>query len=446
MIEYLASLENRAATESVLAMVEAGAHDYDILLPSIRVGEHMPQVIKIARVPYRHQNIAFTHAHGTAAQFLIAIDAELVELFGLSVALLGNVALGNCEDGEESCAKYQARDGCLILGEQIHYRGDEQHPRGGQQAQRYLCLADVQVSRHLPCAVSRFREAQHEHRDGLHGEAPDHPEGVERGQLVDVAAAENDSEQLQTHDQIDDPVAGAVSVVRLLEPAGQHPIFRHAIQDTVGANNGSILRSRQNQHAHQHNEPMKQQLQTGRPHQIHRDAADQVGKIIRPYAIRNNHYGEERNERSEQQAVDKNHQPGLFQVLQLGMFDFTIHLRQCLFAAHGQYRMPEADEQNDPCDVGENSSVQPAQRFFIERNHACVKRVRRQLDGRPQHGDRAPKKQNHHHHRGDDHDLQSFLAGFVNALGIFPPEIKHDNDSQSGGKMVIRKIQRPVKV
>ncbi len=91
-----------------------------------------------------------------------------------------------------------------------------------------------------------------------------------------------------------------------------------------------------------------------------------------PYRVGNNHYREERDQRGEQQAVNKNDQPGLFQVLQLGMLDFAVHLGQRLFTAHGQHRMPETDKQNDHRQVAEPGFVEPAQRFFIQAHHAGV--------------------------------------------------------------------------
>ncbi len=42
------------------------------------------------------------------------------------------------------------------------------------------------------------------------------------------------------------------------------------------------------------------------------------------------------------------------------MFDLAVDLRQSLLAAHCQHRVPEADEKDDPGDVPEKGSVQPA--------------------------------------------------------------------------------------
>ena len=71
-----------------------------------------------------------------------------------------------------------------------------------------------------------------------------------------------------------------------------------------------------------------------------------------------------------------------------------------------------------------------------------MQRVGRQLNhGRAQNRDGAPDEENHHHHRGDDHDLQSLLAGLVHALRILPPEVSHHDYGQPGSEMIVRKMQ-----
>src|SRR5450631_1373737 len=451
VIENLARFEDRTATETVLAMIEAGAHDHDVLLAGVGMTEHMPQVVEVARITDRDQDIARPNAHGAAAEFLITVNAELVELLGLAMTLLGDMVLGDGEDREEDHAEDNARDRGLVLGEQIHNCGHEEHRRNDHEAHGNFRLPDVQMPRNFPCAVARLGEAQHQHRQRLHGEAPDHSEGIQRGQLVDVAPAQHDGEQLHAYNQVDDAVAGAVAVVRLLKPAGEHTIFGHAVQDAIRAHDGSVLRARQNQYAHQHHEAVEQQLQGGRPHQIHGDAADEVGEVLRADAVRDDHHRKERNQRGEQQAVDEDHQPGLLQILQFGVFDFAVDLSQRLFAAHRQHRVSEANECNDrdkslEREMPEPGSVQPAQRLFVQGNHARVQRVGGQLDRCAQDRDRTPDDQNHHHHGGDGHNLQRLLAGLVNALGVLPPEVDDDDDGQSGGKVVIGKIQVPMQV
>ena len=52
----------------------------------------------------------------------------------------------------------------------------------------------------------------------------------------------------------------------------------------------------------------------------------------------------------------------------------------------------------------------------------------------------APGNQDYHHHGGDLHDLQGAFAGFVNALGVLPPEIEGHQDGKDGGERVLRNV------
>ena len=151
------------------------------------------------------------------------------------MALPGDVALGLREDGEKHTAENHTGDGGFVLGKQVHHRGDQQHCGNGHQAERNLNFADVQVAGHFPLPILRLGEAQYEHGDGLHGEAPDHAESVERGQHVYIAKTEEDRQQLQRHDQVNDAVTRSVAAMRLLKPTGEHTVFRHAIQNPIRA-------------------------------------------------------------------------------------------------------------------------------------------------------------------------------------------------------------------
>src|SRR5580693_5059109 len=191
---------------------------------------------------------------------------------------------------------------------------------------------------------------------------------------------------------------------------------------------------------------MEEQLQALRPHQVHGDAADQVGKVVRADFVGNDHHGEERDQRRKQQAVDENYEPGLLQVLQLGVFDLAVDLGQSLFAAHGEHGVSEADEKDDPGDVAKPGSVEPAERFLVQWNYAGVQRVRRQLDRCAQNRNGAPDDQDYHHDGGDRHDLQGLLAGFMHALSILPPEVGHYDHGQARGEVIVRKVERAVHV
>src|SRR3984885_5795528 len=127
MVKDLGRFHHGTAAEAWLAMVEAGAHHDDILLYRVGVAENMAEVVQVAWIAHRNQNVSRAHPHGSAAQLLIAIDAELVKLLRFAVALPGNMPLGEGEDGKEHTAENDSGDGGLVLGKKIHHRGKQQH-------------------------------------------------------------------------------------------------------------------------------------------------------------------------------------------------------------------------------------------------------------------------------------------------------------------------------
>ena len=78
--------------------------------------------------------------------------------------------------------------------------------------------------------------------------------------------------------------------------------------------------------------------------QIHGQAADKIFQESLTHIVRNDHYREERNQRSEHHAVDKDDQPGFFKIGKFGAFNFAIDLRERFFSAHGQNRVAQRDE------------------------------------------------------------------------------------------------------
>src|SRR5215472_17984301 len=118
------------------------------------------------------------------------------------------------------------------------------------------------------------------------------------------------------------------------------------------------------------------------------------------------------------------------------MLNLTVDLSEGLFAAHGEDGVSETDKQKNPSQVREESPVEPAQRILVERNRPLrAKRTGWQLDGSAEHCDGAPADEDHNHHGRDNHDLQGFLTGLVDALRVLPPEIDHDNDGEPGGEV-----------
>src|SRR5207302_6689296 len=105
-------------------------------------------------------------------------------------------------------------------------------------ADRNLDSFDGEVRRHLPAALTGVFEAQQQHGEAVEDEAPHQPEGVGFTQHVDVAATENNSDQLQDDHHVDDAVAGAVFGVRAPEPIRQHTVLGDPVEHAVGANDG----------------------------------------------------------------------------------------------------------------------------------------------------------------------------------------------------------------
>jgi len=110
------------------------------------------------------------------------------------------------EHTEQECAERDSRDGCQLFGEQVDDGGSKQQERNQSQANRDLGLANVEIAGHFPLPVLRFGKAQHENGQRLEGKTPDHAEGVQRCQQVNVAAAGDDGKYLEKGDEIDDVV------------------------------------------------------------------------------------------------------------------------------------------------------------------------------------------------------------------------------------------------
>src|ERR1022692_1677264 len=428
-----------AAAERVLAVVDTRSHYHDVGLGGVRVGQHLPQVIEVARVARRDQDIAGAQLHRFGAELGILRNIELVESRVRVRVLPGGDPLGDGEDSEENNAECDPCDGCQLLREQVNHSGREQYQRDREEADGDFDAPEVKVAWYLPLAIFRLGIAQHRNCERLEREAPDHAEGVQRSQQIYVAAAGNDGEDLQADDKIDDAVAGAELLLRLAEPGGEHAVFTHSVEYAVGAHDGGVDRAGKNENADQHDKTLKHQTQGVRTDHIHGQPANQVGVIVGAHLVGDDHDREKRNQSGEQQAVQKDHQSGPFQVLELGMFDLAIDLGQRFLAAHGQHRMAEAHQHHDEWNARGPGTQQPTERLMIVVHGGGTGKRRQVRTGLGQRN-QAPDNQQHHHHRGDLHDLQGAFAGFVNALGILPPEIKGNHDGEKRRKSVARNV------
>ena len=182
-------------------------------------------------------------------------------------------------------------------------------------------------------------------------------------------------------------------------------------------------------------------------------------------------HAEEGHRAGEQQAIGKDDEADLLEVLELRRFHLAIDLRERFLAAHGEDRVAKGDDDAESADQTEPTAgrarllsfgreclaerlrdagefVEEAERVFLlarDRIHLRLiadafgrdlilfrqvrpprrHRIDRAVDR--QRGD-APDKHDRGHHRGGDHDLERLAARFVNAEQILPQEVdRHGN-------------------
>ena len=152
-------------------------------------------------------------------------------------------SLGNGEHDVEQDRENSARHRGDRLGEQVDDRDQKQRQRDHAKAERYLHSANAKVERNLEFAFAGIRVAQDENGEAVHRETPDHAECVQVGKERDVAAADDNGDDLQDHDNVDDAIAGAKTRMWLAEPVAEHAVFGNAIEHAVRANNRGIHRS-----------------------------------------------------------------------------------------------------------------------------------------------------------------------------------------------------------
>src|SRR5205823_3480236 len=111
------------------------------------------------------------------------------------------------------------------FGEKIYDRSREQNEKNRSQAEWNLVSRNMEIWRNFPASFSFVLMAQNQHRQAVESETPDDPECVGLTQDIHIAAACENSEQLEKDDQIDDAVRGSKAWMRLSEPVGEDTIF-----------------------------------------------------------------------------------------------------------------------------------------------------------------------------------------------------------------------------
>src|SRR6267154_6486100 len=161
----------------------------------------------------------------------------------MSDPAVSGAALGNGEHDVQDYRKDAAGHGGYRLGKQVRYRDQEQRERNQSEAHRNLHAAEIKIERNLELALARSRITQDQHRQAIHREAPDHSEGIQVREESNIAAADQNGENLQAYDDVDNPVAGPKARMRLPEPFRQHAIFRNTIQNSIGTADCGVDRS-----------------------------------------------------------------------------------------------------------------------------------------------------------------------------------------------------------
>src|SRR5712675_1470734 len=405
-------------------------HD-NVPAPRLDAVENITKVIQIEVVADRDQDIPWPRADRFRAQLAFQLEIELIH-FHVSDPAVSGAALGNGEHDVQDYRKDTAGHGGYRLGEQVRYRDQEQRERNQSEAHRNLHASEIKIERNLELALARSRITQNQHRQAIHREAPDHSESVQVREESNIAAADQNGENLQAYDDGDNSIAGPKARMRLPKPFRQHTIFRNAIQYAVGTDDRSVHCPGENDRTHDHDKSVKDQAGNRRSFKVHGQAADKVLQVILPDIIRDDHHREKGHQRGEHQAVDENDQARFFQVFQLGALYFAIHLRERFFSAHGQHGVPERDKDGHHAELRQSRVRKPAERAGTEVQIAWIRKGRKRRV--PQHGRvNAPADQQHHHHGDQLHDVEGFFAGFGYTLCILPPEINGDDNGEGSG-------------
>src|SRR5581483_10813051 len=153
LVEHFSCLNHRAAAESVFAVIEPRRHYYHVLLAGICTRKYLTQVVQVAWVAHRNQDIACPYAERSTSQLLISIHSELVQSFTFAGLLAGDSPLRVGKNAEEYSAKDYPRDRGILLGEQICHCRKEQNGGDDGQPDWYFLSSNVDVAGHLPLPI-----------------------------------------------------------------------------------------------------------------------------------------------------------------------------------------------------------------------------------------------------------------------------------------------------
>ena len=154
-------------------------------------------------------------------------------------------AFRDCEHDVEENGKSAAGHRGDGLGEQVYDGDQEQRHRDEPEPNRYLHAANREIKRNLKFSLAGTGVAENEDGEPIHRKTPDHTERIEVREESHIAVADDDGDDLQSHDDVDDAIAGAKAPVRLAKPGAEHSVFGNAVEHTVRADDSGVYSARQ---------------------------------------------------------------------------------------------------------------------------------------------------------------------------------------------------------
>jgi hypothetical protein len=261
----------------------------------------------------RHEDVAGLDTNVCLRQIRGLREVELVKLeMHVLAALflhsfLGKQKTDKKESGERNTSHRRSR-----LCKEIHNRDKKQDQGDQSDADGHVTTGDLEIERNAEFPPLRLLIAQHENGNSVQHKTPNHAKSVEVGEKRDIAAAHNDHCDLKANDHVDNSVGGSEAGMRLTEPVRQNAILGNSVENAIGTYDCGVDRAGKNQGAHDDHEDVEGKPCNEWTLQTHGESPDQVLKEMGPRFVRNNHHREERNERREYHAVNKNDEGDLF--------------------------------------------------------------------------------------------------------------------------------------
>src|SRR5207247_4754259 len=293
-----------------------------------------------------HEDIPRPDAQFFRCEVVAGFQMELIELRVLGRPFPGR-PFGYGKDCKEDDRESDARDGGNLLGEKIDEAQRDERERDETKAERNLHILNLEVERNTKFTFSALLVPEHRDSETLHRKAPHEAERVRFSKHKDVAAAQQDLEQLDAHHEIQDAMRCPEPPMRMTKPLGENAVLRHPVQYAIRSDNRRVDRAREHECTDHRNEAAEGDSKRYRTHQVHREAANRVVLKTGPDGIRNDHHREKRHTGSEDQAIGENQETGLLEILQFRMLDIAIVLLRSLFAEHRQQGLAEATHESD---------------------------------------------------------------------------------------------------